>query len=152
MASIIRYLWLGTRLTIDEVDALFALKHRKHERQMGNLIEPKDEPVRRAVLSQQPHAVLSAANGKQSQYSTPRSSSVEMEPPENELALDELVRAYQGGRLTIEGMILMESLVVTARAKSSLLEEKQAEQRRRLEEKLAERAEAGSPCRPCRSR
>jgi hypothetical protein len=36
----------------------------------------------------------------------------------------------------------MQSLVVTARAKSSLLEEKQAEQRRRLEEKLAERAEA----------
>ena len=142
MASIIRHLWLGTRLTLDEVDALFALKYRKDERQKGNLIEPKDEPVQRAVLSQSSHAVLSAANGKQSQYSTPRSSSVEIEPPENELALDELVRAYQGGRLTIEGMILMESLVVTARAKSSLLEEKQAEQRRRLEEKLAERAEA----------
>ena len=101
MASIIRYLWLGTRLTIDEVDALFALKHRKHERQRGNLIEPKDEPVRRAVLSQQPHAVLSAANGKQSQYSTPRSSSVEMEPPENELALDELV--LRGNRDPLAG-------------------------------------------------
>lgn len=153
------YLWGGTRLTLNEVDALFALKLRKQSRLTGVLLEGDE-------ASGAPPSALGGANAK----TAPHAAGGEATPvaglarggrsmedllvnagaladertavKEEQQLLASLVRAKQAGEMSVERLQELEGLLVRTKAQTMLLSEKEAEVRRQLEKQLSERSGA----------
>ena len=150
------HLWGGTKLTVTEVEALYALKRRKEARMLGVTDadeEAEEEVARRAAL---------AAAGDDDAYgsiaereggaggaltisgmgASAAMTAEEEQQAEEEAMLRALVRKKLAGELTVEGLQEVEHLLLRTRTQTMLLAEKHEELHRRVDHQLVERSEA----------
>ena len=156
------HLWGGTKLTVDEVDALYRLKRTKEARLLGITDREEEEAL---IAQRAAEARLAKANGGvlvssssgdgsgaggSAQYGVldgvmARAALVDAEPSdksEEAAALRTLVKRKQAGRLTVEGLQELEQLQLRTRTYTTLMQEKLEESRRRLDRQMGERQEA----------
>lgn len=148
------YLWGGTKLTVGEVEALYALKRRKEARMLGvaDADEEADaEDARRAAAHSMGGADVDGvlegvgrgnALGAAGMESYQRQSAEEERQAEEDRMLQQLVRKKQAGDLTIDGLQELEHLLLRTRTATTLLTEKHTEARRRIDRQMVERSEA----------